>query len=213
MSDHADIYQRITDQILAMLEDGQGEFELPWRRSGRLFRPTNALTGKPYQGINILALWAAADKAGYTSGQWATYRQWTELGAQVRKGEKASFVLFYKQPTSPGSEESDHLSNADEEGIRRSRRWLAKASCVFAAEQVTGFEPADVPATDPFESSVRAELLIASTGAVIHHGWDQACYIPARDEIRMPDQEAFLGTTTSSPSVSTVSTNGTDLRL
>src|SRR6185312_15970638 len=43
--------------------------------------------GKPYRGVNVLMLWATAQKRAYTSNEWATYRQWQEAGAQVRKGE------------------------------------------------------------------------------------------------------------------------------
>ncbi|MFQ5575224.1 MAG: ArdC-like ssDNA-binding domain-containing protein, partial [Terriglobia bacterium] len=58
--------------------------------------PTNALTGNRYRGVNVVALWAAAEVSGFTAGLWATYNQWKLRGAQVRAGEKGSIVVFYK---------------------------------------------------------------------------------------------------------------------
>ena len=92
-----DIHQHITDQIVAAIERGAGEFRLPWHRSaGNIMRPVNIASKKAYRGVNILALWATAEEKGFTSGTWGTYRQWAEIGAQVRKGEKAAFIVFYK---------------------------------------------------------------------------------------------------------------------
>src|SRR5271154_3022276 len=93
-----DIHQHITDQIVAAIERGAGEFRLPWRRAaGNIMRPVNIASKKTYRGVNVLALWATAEEKGYTSGTWGTYRQWAEIGAQVKKGERAAFIVFYKE--------------------------------------------------------------------------------------------------------------------
>lgn len=93
----ASIYDTITNQIIASLEVGAGKFSLPWHRSNTpLSRPMNAVTRKTYRGVNVLALWASAEAQDFGHGLWATYRQWQSLGAQVRKGEKASPIVFYK---------------------------------------------------------------------------------------------------------------------
>jgi antirestriction protein ArdC len=41
-------------------------------------------------------LWATAIERGYQSSIWATYAQWQQLGAQVRKGEESAFIVFWK---------------------------------------------------------------------------------------------------------------------
>src|SRR4051812_776979 len=93
-----DIHQHITDQIVAAIERGAGEFRLPWHRAGgNIMRPVNVASKKAYRGVNVLALWATAEEKGYASGTWGTYRQWAEIGAQVRKGEKTAFIVFYKE--------------------------------------------------------------------------------------------------------------------
>jgi antirestriction protein ArdC len=92
-----DIHAEITQQLIAAIEADPGEPQQPWRKSGNpLWLPVNALTANRYNGVNIISLWVAAQAAGYAAPVWATYKQWSQLEAQVRKGEKASLIIFYK---------------------------------------------------------------------------------------------------------------------
>lgn len=187
-----DIHQHITNQIVDAIEKGVGEFRLPWHRAaGSIMRPVNVASKKPYHGVNILSLWAAGDAAGYETGTWGTYRQWSEIGAQVRKGEKASYVVFYKEITVTPAEE-----NTDDDGTRL----FARATPVFAAEQVDGYAPPAPPEPQgsPVEPIDAAEAFIAATGANIVRGGSMACYVPRTDNIHMPCRDAFLGSATSS---------------
>ena len=89
-----DIHQHITDRIVTAIERGAGDFRLPWHRSaGSIVRPVNIASKKPYRGVNVVALWAYAEES-FSSGIWGTYRQWSEAGAQVRKGEKAALSVL-----------------------------------------------------------------------------------------------------------------------
>ncbi len=74
------VYQSITDQIVASIEAGAGAFTMPWHRDTGATMPTNALTGSTYNGVNVIALWAAAEHRDFTTGYWATYKQWSLLG-------------------------------------------------------------------------------------------------------------------------------------
>ena len=179
-----DIHQHITNQIVAAIEAGAGEFRLPWHRAaGTIVRPVNVASKKPYRGVNILALWAAADANSYQAGIWGTYRQWAEAGAQVRKGAKASYVVFYKEITVAADEE------AEDDGTRL----FAKATPVFAAEQVEGYTPPALPdpPANPVAPIERAEAFIAATGATVIHGGNRACYVPHTDKIHMPCIDLF----------------------
>ena len=123
-----DVYESITDRVIAAIEEGAGQWQMPWHRSG-VSRPQNAHTKKPYRGVNVVALWAAADAYGYSSGFWATYKQWHELGAQVRRGERASLIVFWK--------ELEREVEDEETGERERKKSLfARASWVFNADQV-----------------------------------------------------------------------------
>src|SRR5271157_189253 len=120
-----DIHQHITDKIVSAIERGAGDFHLPWHRSaGNIMRPVNIASKKAYRGVNVVALWAYAEEFGYSSGTWGTYKQWSEAGAQVRKGEKAAFVVFYKElefaadPESGDAETTTHL-------FARAQRWFS----------------------------------------------------------------------------------------
>lgn len=190
MSERFDIHQHITDQIIAAIEGGVGEFQLPWHRaSSAIFRPTNIASKKPYRGVNILSLWVASENKHFTSGIWGTYRQWAEIGAQVRKGEKSTYIVFYKEIAST----SDHED---------STRLIARATPVFSAEQVDGYAPEPVEAATPIDPIESAETFVAATGATIQHGGDKAYYRPSTDNIQLPHRTAFTGSPTISPAES-----------
>src|SRR6185295_3875073 len=107
-TDQRDVYARVTSQIINAIEQGAGSWRMPWHTSGRFaFSPINVTSKKPYRGINTVCLWAAAQSKGYESGVWGTYKQWQERGAQVRKGEKATLVVFWKFANGSGETQED----------------------------------------------------------------------------------------------------------
>jgi antirestriction protein ArdC len=178
-----DLYAHVTDSIIAAIEAGTAEFAMPWQRTGiGEILPANAMTGAAYNGINILSLWAEAIHRGYDRGLWATYRQWAELGAQVQKGERGSCVVFYKQ-----YEVEPDQGDADDDGKRR----VARASFVFNAAQVDGFELPGIPDLPPIDRIGRADTLIAHLRPDIRFGGEQAYYSGAHDFIHMPDERLF----------------------
>ncbi|MEL6445871.1 MAG: zincin-like metallopeptidase domain-containing protein [Bacteroidota bacterium] len=183
-----DVYSTITDSIIEAIEAGQGTSTLPWHRAGDpLSRPRNVLTGNAYNGINILALWVSAMKRHFTAGTWGTYRQWQEAGAQVRKGEKSTVVVFYKElPPKDDGEDED-------EGPRR----VARSFRVFNADQVDGYTPPELPAVSEVERNTQADAFVRATGADIRHGGGRAFYRQTTDHIQMPDLVRFTATATS----------------
>lgn len=186
-----DVYQRVTDQIIAAIEAGAGDVEMPWHRDVSRTAPSNAFTGQAYRGVNILALWAAAEANGFATGLWATYKQWKLLDAQVRKRAKGSVVVFYKQTEC-------EVTNA-ETGCAGTRTFrFASASYVFNADQVDGWQPRKPVIRDPAEVVEEAEAFVAATRADIRHGGDSASYRPTTDHIQMPERCRFTGTKTSS---------------
>ncbi|MBP6771154.1 MAG: ArdC family protein [Reyranella sp.] len=98
MAKRIDVHEEITNRIIEAIEKGAGEFKLPWHRpAGSITRPTNIQSKKPYRGINVVSLWVEAQLRGYATPVWGTYKQFQEAGCQVRKGENASLVVFYKE--------------------------------------------------------------------------------------------------------------------
>jgi antirestriction protein ArdC len=201
MKERFDIHQHITNQIVAAIERGAGEFRLPWHSAGgAIMRPTNVASKKPYRGVNIIALWAASEQKGFGSGLWGTYRQWAEAGAQVRKGEKSSYIVFYKKIQVAGD-------SAEAEGSTDPEtRLFARATPVFSAEQVDGYELPVITNPFPVEPIAAADAFVAATGASISHGGTRAYYRPSTDSIQLPPREAFIGSATSTAAESYYST-------
>lgn len=132
----------------------------------------------------------AAELRGYSAPVWATYRQWAELGAQVRSGEKSSLVIFYKE-----FEAEPDPEDASDDGKRR----VARASYVFNAAQVDGYvQPGAPEPLGLIERIAEADRFVAATGARIKHGGDMAYYRPSTDHIQMPSEDTFCGTETMS---------------
>ena len=93
------IYKIVTERIIASLRDGIIPWEKPWQAlhfSGSPF-PRNFRTGKPYRGVNVFLLWASP----YSYPFWLTFKQAKELNGSVRKGEKGTQIVFYKQLRDP----------------------------------------------------------------------------------------------------------------
>ena len=184
-----DVHQSITDQIVASIEAGAGAFTMPWHRDADGMMPINALTGNAYNGVNVIALWSAAEQRGFATGHWASYRQWNLLGGQVRKGEKGSVVVFYKKMT------GDHDS-ADSGAKENKSYFYARSSRVFNAAQIDGWEAPAPVGRDCTEVLVEAERFAKATSADIRVGGNRAYYRPSTDHIQMPDRTRFTGTAT-----------------
>lgn len=174
------IYETITNQIVTAIEEGAGLYRMPWHRSrNEITSPKNAASGRSYRGLNIISLWMIAEARQFSSGTWATYQQWQEKGAQVRKGQKSASVFFWKN-LRDGQEES---GGADEEGSRA--RFMARAYNVFNADQVDGYEAPVVPVLSEAERLAEADRFFAAIPAQVTHGGNSACFVPSADRVQM----------------------------
>lgn len=198
----ADTYQTVTDSIVRMIESGAGAWRMPWHSAAGaaggmpLVLPRNPLSGTRYRGINVPLLWASADHSGYAAHHWATYRQWSESGAQVRKGERSTTIVFWKQLA--GAAADDNESEGEGESGKRRIRMLARTYSVFNVAQVDGFEiapdkPAPIePAGLPESERIAcAESYFAAIGATVRHGGNKAYYTTGGDFIAMPEFRQF----------------------
>ena len=180
-----DVYRKVTDAIINAIEQGVGNWRMPWHTSGRFaFSPINVTSKKPYRGINTVCLWAASQAKGYESGEWATYQQWQERGAQVRKCQKSTTVVFWKFA-------NESKEGQDGETLSTSRLLFTRGYSVFNAAQVDGYAPKpDVELPMP-ERIARADRFFTAIGAEVSHGGNRAYYAPATDHIQMPPFAAF----------------------
>ena len=185
-----DVYERITNRIVEELEQGVRSWLKPWsaeHAAGRITRPLR-FNGVPYQGINVLNLWAESVAKGFSAPLWITFKQALELGGHVRKGEKGSLVVYADRIRRT---ETDEATGEDTE---REIPFM-KGYTVFNAEQVEGlpahFYALAEPRLDPVQRIEKADAFFAATRAQIRHGGNMAYYTMAEDFVQMPVFEAF----------------------
>ena len=178
-----DIYTKTTERIIELMEQHGADWVRPWACSatGRL---RNGVSDHKYRGINCILL----GLSGYGMPLWASYKQWGSKGGQVRKGERATHVLFYKP-----------LILTERETGKEKTVPLLRSFPVFNIAQVEGIEVPNVaePINEAFSVDAVAEKFIADTGAQVHNGGDRACYIPALDIVRLPEKSSFTGSPSS----------------
>ena len=182
MNGNDKIHKIIAQQFIDMIESGQadGKWVAPWDKFASDL-PMNFTNNRAYNGINIFMLWAA----GFGSQYWGTYKQWKEAGAQVKKGEKGTMIVFWKILESK--------SKTDSKGNPTTFPMLRYFK-VFNAEQVDGWE---APESDPkrvhttTEVHAHCDAIINATGADISHGGNRACFIPDMNRILLPEFESF----------------------
>ena len=189
MSEKLDVYTRVTNKIVADLERGNLTWLQPWQaghRAGPVSRPLRA-GGKPYRGVNVLMLWAAAIERGYSCPLWLTYKQAAELGGQVRKGEKGSLVVYADKITKTGTDEK----GADVE----IKIPFMKGYTVFNAEQIDNLPGHFYATVAPLNTAINrldsVESFFANTKVTIQHGGSRAFYSPDRDLVQMPEIQTF----------------------
>jgi antirestriction protein ArdC len=182
-----DVYETVTSRILTALERGVAPWIRPWDARDGGAGPgvhRNVATGRAYRGINTLLLWLAGEP--YQSRLWGTFMQWRDRGGHVRRGEKATQIVFYRQ-----------LAVADERTGERERVYVLRRYSVFNAMQVEGIDgkalegPRLQPRTDLVGRDPALDRWVERTGADVRVGGTKACYVPSRDVISMPAPARF----------------------
>ncbi len=187
---YTDLATAVTQQLVTQIETGPETWRMPWHTVPGLFDVRNASTGNRYGGANVVSLGVEALEAEHPTGWWCTYRQWSDLGAQVRKGEKSARVVKWvlakrKDGATPpaGSDRSE-----DQKTL------VPRVYSVFNAAQVDGWTPPAPLAATEIERNALADSFIANTGAEITYGHNHAAFVPARDVIELPAPEQFADT-------------------
>jgi antirestriction protein ArdC len=181
MAAKRDNYQMITDQILEGLEKiANGEESKPsWVRPWSLIgAPRNAMSNRPYRGLNSIILSFRMAAMNWDDGRFATYKAIQKAGGQVRKGEKGTLITLWKFLKD---------KNDPDKTIP-----LLRTFTVFNVKaQADGIELKEVELPNKDERDAELEGVFKSFGGTVKHQGNRACYIPARDEIHMPQFEAF----------------------
>jgi antirestriction protein ArdC len=186
-AERASLYDEVTAKIIVQLEAGCFPWAQPWNSAAAMpGLPRNAVSGRPYSGVNVLILWGAVIEGCYPSQDWLTFRQALAAGGCVRKGERGH-TIFYADRFTPDD------GREDGEGEPRSIPFL-KRFVVFNAAQCDGLPErltADPTPLPPREQHEGAEALIAASGADFRIGGAQAFYDIGGDYVQVPPQPAF----------------------
>jgi antirestriction protein ArdC len=190
-----DIHQQVTDTIIQQLQAGTIPWHQPWvtYRNGDPGTPIpfkiphNFTTGNKYRGINIVLLWNAAVNNGFTTSEWASYKQWQDKKEQVKGGEKGTMIVYYDTFEKEVDGEIEKIP-------------FIKSSFVFNRSQLASYQPEEQPTHSvikpAFERITRVEEFVSNTKAIIQHKEPEAYYSRAFDHINMPEPELFIATAT-----------------
>jgi antirestriction protein ArdC len=201
---NAERCREITEQILAKLESGVVPWRCPWEvgsgrgRKDRPFMPmglpVNAVTGRPYSGMNMMILWLAKDRLGHPYDLWATEKTWERISGKVAKDERPTSVCYWFMVE----------IEVVEGGVRKRKKVpFQKWYDVYNLAQVVGAKvPArlnPVPATPqkrgdskPILDYGPAEELIKRVNPDLHFGGNSAFYHRVGDYVRMPERKKFV---------------------
>ena len=191
--DRANLYQEITDKIVAELEAGRVPWVQPWggtATTAPLGMPMNARTGRHYSGINVIILWSAVMERGFSGQSWLTFRQALGLGGHVRRGERGTTVVYADRFVP-----DDERRRADEEGDEPQAIPFLKRFTVFNTDQCEDLPEDLTTASPPPPDGVilpQADALIRATGADLRIGGERAFYVPSEDYIQVPPPSAYF---------------------
>jgi antirestriction protein ArdC len=180
------IHRMVTERMVAALQRGTVPWHKPWHAAAG--RPRSMSTGQPYRGVNVFLLGLTAAEEGYASRYWGTYRQISDLGGQVRRGERSTLAIFWKQ--------AEHAEPDPRTGEPATRQLpVLRYYRVFNAAQADHLPDRYYPAPgQDAEIAAPQEVLdryLAEGPRLLHVPGDRADYHPASDTIRLPLRSQF----------------------
>ena len=185
--------QEYREELVKKLCEAMEQGTAPWQRTWTDGdAPRNAVSGRPYHGVNTLNLALQSGILGHPEDpRWATYEQAQEKGWHVKAGEKGTHVEFYKYEERPKVDEfGDPV--LDEDGKQEVQKSVfVRNYVVFHASQIEGIPPYEAPARNPIETSEKAERILRESGADIRHGGNEAFYNRSGDYIQVPERGQF----------------------
>jgi len=178
-----DLYQEVTDKIIAAIEAGTAPWQRPWTEVRAAGMPMNGATERPYSGVNAVLLMMTAQAQGFTDNRWFTMKQANDMGLRVRKGSTSTPVYFFKMLDVPGKDAMPPpTSGTPTSGNTADGKRIPFLTDyrVFHASQIEGLEPVSAPERNwaPIDA---VEEIVARLNPDIRHGGNRAFYAPAGD--------------------------------
>lgn len=173
-----EIYEDVLSGITKQIESGVLPWKMPWTKLGA---PKNFVSNNKYRGINTFLL----INNGFDSNLWGTFKQISQAGGRVKKGEKSRRIIFWKFL------KSEKIENGEK---KEEVFPILKIHSVFNLDQTEGLEKFKIfnPENEisPEESAEKI-ILNSSNDLKINFGSEIACYVPSTDEIYMPNKIRF----------------------
>ena len=191
------VYERVTERVTELLEQGVVPWQKPWH--AKVGPPRNGVSGRFYRGLNVFML----SHAGFESPWWFTPKQVNDLGGHIIKGEKVSWVHFFK-PWIPKGDPADSLEVETDEVEISTRRpiLIIRAYRVVNLDQCAGpgidkfrakHPLAEGPVNNDNDAIAACEQIVADMPQRpgIRYGGDKAFYRPWTDTVHMPRRNTF----------------------
>ena len=184
-----DLYQEVTDKLIAAIEAGTAPWQRPWEHVASAGLPMNGSSERHYNGVNALLLMMTAQAEGYADNRWFTFKQASDMGAKVKKGSKSTPVYFFKMLDAKGAEVEEVAAR---DGKQPRQIPFLTEYRVFHASQIEGIEQLPQPERQwtPLEA---VRQLVERMQPDIRYGGDRAFYAAGqgRDFIGLPHEGAF----------------------
>lgn len=182
-----EIRESITNTLIQALSEGRIPWRKPWVSLNGPRSATNFVSKRGYSGVNNILTMVAEAKHNWPISYWATFNQWRSIKHYVRKGSKATTIVYWQMLKK---------KVRDERGVEQEKMIpLLKTWNVFNISQVEGDTAAKLFAQPELKSfdvdRSEFDAVVASTQARIDHGHEYCAYIPVEDRIVMPDVGRF----------------------
>ena len=192
------LYHRITNQFIDVLKRGAPPWKKPWTQGESTSElPINAATERKYSGINITILWTSAVAHSFKSGRWLTFNQAKAVGGRVKRGQKGTVAVLYRDIEVPCRDTAaQQLADSDENPLKKTIK-LVRGYTLFNVEQCAGLPklivqgPPQCDLKPTWKLHQEAENLVATHKVDVRYENDSACYNSTEDFINLPPKCAF----------------------
>lgn len=190
------IYDKITEKIIAQLENGIVPWHKPWMGATGC-GCVSYTTGRPYSLLNQMLL-------EHRAGEYLTYNQIQAEGGRIKKGEQAHMVVFWSfvnkyEYEAVCDENGDQLDG--DKGVRSvivGQIPILKAYQVWHIDQTEGIKPKWNNEVRKFEHEPIEEAEVVAACYIGREGIkleiendDRACYSPILDRVRIPQMQQY----------------------
>jgi len=185
-------FELVADRLIEQMEKGTSPFQQPWTNVGGL--PYNPTTDKQYRGMN--SIWLGMQ--GFSDPRWMTFKQAQANDWNVMKGSKGFLISYVKTADYRPVKDDAGRPILDDNGKQVKQRVvldrpIITSAVVFNGEQIEGIPKLELSEEKKWNNVKRAELIIENSGVELSHGGNSAYYNPIADNITMPLQEQFNG--------------------